>query len=363
MDQSLFLEIVGRYFPKLVVSYTNLINGKDSEVPYYHLRFLRPQFSITGQWESVTNYNRRVAADVISLDSPIPLKRRPSTASISGEIPKVAIKRHLNETQLSQLQLLLGRQNDNLPEIRRILFEDTPFVIDGQYEKRELLFLQALSTGTILVDQNTNVGTGVRVDFGYLPANQFNASVVWGNTGYTPLSDLADMVAKSISDGKRITRFMLDRATFNQIAMSDEAKALVNPWAAVGNGSGLFAPTQEQLNMSVEAQWGYRFEIIERTVEVEINGVYQTVTPWSAGQIIGVNNENLGVLVHSRVAEMDFPVGGVMYQRSGVGGEILVKKYRTVEPALSESTASESRWLPVLSDVDRIYKLDSTTIA
>lgn len=360
MEPSLFLEIVEKYFPKLVTSYTETLNGENQVPPYYHLRFLRNEYSITGKFEALTNYNQRIAADVIALDSPIPLKRRPSVASVPGEIPKIATKRHLNETQLTQLQLLMGRQEDNLPEIRRILFEDVPKVIDGQFEKRELLFLQGFSSGLIVADNTNNVGTGIRIDFGYLSQNQFTATVAWGGAGYTPLSDLARVAESAGNNGYPITRFLMRRAQFNQIAASDEAKALVYPLAALGSTAGLFAPNAEQLNAALETQWGFQLEIIERNVMVEINGVQQSINPWAAGQVIGINNENVGALVWAKVAEMDFPVGGVTYQRAGQGGNILVKKYRQVEPALSESTASESRSLPVIGNVNQIFKLDTT---
>lgn len=360
MEPSNFLELVEKYFPKLVVSYTETLNGENQVPPYYHLRFLRHEYSMTGKFEALTNYNQRIAADVIALDSPIPLKRRPSVAALPGEIPKIATKRHLNETQLTQLQLLMGRQEENLPEIRRILFEDVPKVIDGQFEKRELMFLQGLSSGLVVADNTNNVGTGIRFDFGYLPQNQFTATVAWGSTGYTPLSDLAVVADAADNAGYPITKFLLSRATFNQIANSDEAKALVNPLAAIGSTAALFAPNLDELNSRVQTQWGYTFEIIQRNVMVEINGVQQSINPWATGQVIGINNESIGALVWSKVAEMDFPVDGVVYQRAGQGGNILVKKYRQVEPALSESTASESRSFPVIGNVNQIYKLDTT---
>lgn len=362
MEPSNFLEIVEKYFPKLVVSYTESLNGENQVPPYYHLRFLRHEYSMTGKFEALTNYNQRIAADVIALDSPIPLKRRPSVAALPGEIPKIATKRHLNETQLTQLQLLMGRMEDNLPEIRRILFEDVPKVIDGQFEKRELMFLQAFSSGLVVADNTNNVGTGIRFDFGYLPQNQFTANVAWGGAGYTPLSDLARVAAYAGDTAMLpISRFFMRRAQFNQIAASDEAKALINPLAgALGSSSALFAPDLDELNARLVSKWGFDIEIIERPVMIEINGVQQTINPWAAGQVIGVNNENVGALVWAKVAEMDFPVGGVTYQRAGQGGNILVKKYRQVEPALSESTASESRSMPVIGNVNQIFKLDTT---
>lgn len=358
MEPSLFIEYVERYFPKLVISVTNFLNDQSKLPVYYHQRFLRPEFSITGKWDAISRYNTAVMADVIALDSSIPLKRRPTVNSVTGEIPKIATERQLNESQLSQLQLLTGRAQENDLQIRQLLFEDVPAVIRGQYERMEAMFLQAFSSGVMLVDVDTNVGTGIRVDFQYPAANQFTATVVWGDPGYTPLSDLQVAVDKASADGFPIRLFLIDRPTFNLIAASDEAKNLFAN--SQGIQTGTFAPTLDQLNTAVETNWGYRFELIERSVVAEINGVQTSFIPWEAGQVIGINNEQVGALVWSNVAEMSFPVGGVTYQRAGRQNYILVKKYRSVRPSLAEFTASESRSLPVIGNVNQIYKLDST---
>src|SRR5690606_26153686 len=142
--------------------------------------------------------------------------------------------------------------------------------------------------------------------------------------------------------------------TMTLIAQSDEAKSLVYPAATQLNAA--FPPSVEDLNTAVARQWGYRFEVIERSSVYEINGVQTTANPWEAGQVVGINNEDLGALVWTVIAAMAFPVAGVTYQRAGSGGYMLVKKYRVNRPSLAELTASESKSLPVLADVNRIYK-------
>lgn len=358
MEQTLFKDYVEKYFEPLVLEYNDYINGELKDLHYYHLDFLTPRYSATGEWASITTYNQYVKADTIALDASIPVKRAPSLAQATGKLPKVATRRQLNETGLREIQLLEGLGGNQSAEIRRLIFEHVPQVIRGQYEAHEFMFLQALSTGIMTVNNENNNGTQFRVDFGYKAENKGFASVIWGQTGYKPLSDLDALAEKARAKGSPIRRWLLDRNTFNQIRNSDEAKALFNPLAPI------VALNLEQLNMVALDTYGFIFEIIERVVEIEDkDGNRKTVTPWEAGQVIGISDERLGALVYSDVAEMSFPAAQVMYQRAGVNNYMLVKKYRVVEPSLAEVTASESLSLPVLSNVDRIFKFDSTAVA
>lgn len=357
MEPTQFLEYIAKYAPKLILKITDYLNDTQRERPYYHQRYLTPRYSVTGSWEIVNKYNKAIAADVIALDSSIPLKSNPSIEMYGGEIPKIAIEKAFNESDLRKLDLMMA---SNTPEsqIIEFIFEHLPAVITGQYERHELNFLQGLSTGQILLTNADNVGTNVRVDFGYKAENKFNASVVWGQAGYTPLSDLERVVEKSRADGTPIRKFLIDRATFNLIRKSDEAKAYWNPLTANQPALSL-----DQLNSAVEGVLGFTFEIIERTVVTEINGKQTIVNPWEAGRVIGITREDLGALVYTDLAESRHPVAGVNYQKAGNNGYILTKQYRLVRPSLKEITASESMSLTVLSNVNEIYSLDSTATA
>lgn len=357
MNPSLFEAYVATWFPKLVISVTETFNDKNRPQPYYYRRFLRKEFSLDGKFTSLSRVNRLIMADVVAMDSSIPLKRRPSVAELPGEVPKIATERYLNESDLTKLRLM-DRSGQPEARIVRELFADIPAVIGGQYEKIEWMFLRALSTGVLLVDQTNNVGTGIRFDYGYVAANQFTATIPWGTTNYTPISDLIVMSNKARLDGTPIVRFLLDNATMNLILQSQDARNYVGGLTFPGAVSAV-SPTLDQLNTAMSGAYGFVFERIDRSCTFEINGVQTTTTPWQAGQVIGITSEQLGSLVWSEVAESWVRPEGPAYQ---IADEfILVKKYHVIRPSLAEFTASESRALPVISDVQRIYKLDSTT--
>lgn len=358
MEPSLFLDLVEKYFPRLVLATVETINGvENNNKPYYFRRFLGTRFSLSGKWEALSVSGTRIMADVIAMDSSIPLKKRPALSSASGEIPKIAMEMALNESDLTNLQLMASSTQIPEGQIIRSLFQDTTSVIVGQYERLEHMFLEGLSTGAVVVAKGNNVGTEIRLDFQYRPGNQFLSSVAWSDPTSTPLQDLAYMVAKAEVDGNPINRILLDRTTMNNILKSADAKALYAESNGVVSGVA-FAPTDAQLNAATQNKWGYVFEVVVRTTQYQIDGVDVAVQPWAAGQVVGINNENLGDVVWSRLAEMSAPVGGVTYQ---IADEfILASKYRVNRPSLAEFTSSQSRALPVVSSVQQIYHMDST---
>ena len=116
------------------------------------------------------------------------------------------------------------------------------------------------------------------------------------------------------------------------------------------------------MNSIVESNLGFTFEIIERTVRVEIDGKEKSITPWKAGMVIGITSDDLGALVYTDVVEYDNKVAGVDYRTAGNNNYIMTKQFRMNRPSLKEITASESMSLTVLSNVNEIYSFDSTTV-
>lgn len=357
MEPSLFIDLVDRYFSGLVLSVTKEINSADRPDPLYFPRFLSRRFSMSGKWDALSSVNSRVMADVIAMDSSIPLKRRESLSKAAGDIPKLGMEMQLNETQLTEL---LTMQRADFPESQIIdeLFRDTVACIRGQYERLDYLFLKGLSAGVVEIDSSDNVGVGVRLDYQYMSQNQFTSSVPWSNPLATPFKDLEPLLAKARADGNPIRTIMLDRTTWNNILATSEAKAIYAEAIGVITGTPASFIPSDRFNSVVQAQFGFSFEIVERTCRYQINGVNTDVTPWEAGQVIALNNNNVGALVWSFLAEAQRPVAGVTYQTADEF--ILARKYHTVKPSFAEFTSSQSRAVPVIANVSQIYKLDST---
>lgn len=359
MVQSAFIEYIQKWFPGIVVRMVETTNDSKNPITYLHKTMLRKDYSVDGKWASVNVANTLVAADVVAMDSSLPLKKRDSITKATGDIPKMGMELKLNEKQLTDLDTLVA-QGATEQQIIAKLFQDVPKVIGGVYERNEAMFLEGLSTGVTLVEDAENVGTGVRLDFGYRVANKFGVGVLWSDpTNAKPFDDIQKVIDKANLDGNTISSVLLDRATFNRLAASAQAKELF-AFSQGFVGNKIPAPDLSQMNVFTNNRYGFTFQIVDRSIRVERNGIPSTYKPWADGAVVFLTSNVVGSLVWARLAEQNHPVAGVEYQTAD--DYILVSKYRKNEPSISEHTKSQARVVPVISNVDQIYVLDSKTV-
>ena len=213
MEQSYYFEIIQRYLPQLLLQTVETLNEKHTnELTYLFKQRLSPMFSADGRWTSLTGMYTRVAADVVALDSELPIKSRDAIEMVSGDIPKMGMKLWLSEKDLKEIDTMI-RSNVSVAQIVQKIFRDMPRVIEGIWERIEDIFLSELSTGIGLSKRNN--GTGVRLNVGYLDANKFGTSVLWSDAETsTPVDDLQKVFDKAIEDRLKVmdqTAFALCR--------------------------------------------------------------------------------------------------------------------------------------------------------
>lgn len=362
MEKSFFSDYVKKYFPTLVLRTVERMNGDpESLIPsYWFKRLLTTTYSVDGRWSALLGEYGRVAADFVALDSSLPIKRRDSLEKVSGEIPKLGMEMNLNEKQMKDIRIMISM---NLPEeeiIAKIL-NDVPRVIEGIYERNELTFLQGLSTGVAELFPYSadvdNVGTSIRLDYGFKPENQFGVEALDLSKIIDDLRRLEDKARNE--DGNVLKHAYMKRSTFQKIIQSPQFKE----YFAFGKGfvgSNVTIPTFEQANSVFSEQFGFTVSFTDRVMNTERNGKRTVINPWKDGMITITAEENIGNLVWTDLAEAGSPVAGVNYQTAD--GYILVSKYSTVRPSFAEFTTSQAMALPIISKVDKIYQLDTNTI-
>ncbi|WP_417444640.1 major capsid protein [Joostella sp.] len=359
--ESLFKEYVDKWMDKLVLSVSNKINGKDGEPVYLHLTWLTKKYSPTLQWEALSGNGTTVAADVVSLDSELPLKLRDSLKTASGDVPKIGMKMYLNESQLQNIDIMKsrgGREN----EIVAALFNDLQKCIYGVHERLEYMLLQALSTGVTTIanegaDQN-NTGKGIRVDYGIPSENQFTVADLWTDVSSTPLDDIDIVLSKASGDGVAINTVKMDRVTFNNFKKTTQVKEAYASFAVGFIGQKTAVPTLDKVNEFLLSDKGFTIEIIDRSIKIERNGVRTSVKPWEEGRVTFLTSNNVGSLVYGDLAEENHPVEGVTYTKTSTF--VLASKYSVTEP-LQEFSRAMANVIPVLENVDQIYILDTKT--
>ena len=363
MLRSLFSELIEKYFPVLAGDIEERINGERVEPTMLHKTMLTEEYSADLTWGS-TDLNRSiVAADVVSLESSLPLKKRDVIESASGTIPKLGLKYERGEKFISDINVMRAKGVDE-EQIAVKVLDDVNKCYDGIEVRKEIMFEQALSTGLTVIKDGTmyagNDGTGIRVDYGYPAANAFNAATTWGSTGYAPITDIRTMIDAADAKGVTISHLWMNRSKFDEIRTSEEGKQLAATFAGVvvTQTNRLPVPGRAAFNDAMADEFGVTVHVVNGSFREQLpNGTFNTVTPWEATSVIGTTSENVGRLVYGTLAEETNPVADVQYEKSGT--HVLISKFSETDP-LVEYTAAQALCIPVIDGVSSIYKLSTT---
>lgn len=363
MEKSLYFQYTEKFFPALVRQIVEKMNGvraTANPLTYLYRNHLTPQYSADGRWASVTAEYTRVAADVVSLDSELPLKSRDAITTATGSIPKLGLKLYLTEKQMKDLDAMIATNTPSTQVLQK-MFEDVPRVIEAIYERIEDMFLSELSSGVGISTRSG--GTGVRIDVGFLPANKFFVDVLWANSETaTPLDDIQKIFDKAMDDQNIITDVFADDAALNAMYKSKQVRSqyAFNQGISTAAGSNVPVLDFEKIASVFKAKWDINLHRVARKIKTELNGTKQSHTPWQSGMLTFTCSDILGDLVWTNCAEASRPVAGVVYET--VDDYILTSRYSLNDP-LREFTASQAMVVPILSNVDQIYTLNSKAVA
>ena len=367
MHESLFIEFVEKFFKPIVGKITEKFNGKKEEETLLHKTMLTEEYSPDLTWGSTELNHSVVAADVVALDSSLPLKKRDAISNASGTIAKIGMKFRKGEKQITNINIMRARGTDEATIASKI-FDDVPKAIKGVDIRNEILFEQALSTGQVLVtdasdDNSTNDGTGIRVDFGYKDEHKFKTTVApWGKSVANPIDDLRQMFDKAAEDGDVISEVYVTKKYFNLMRKSAQAKLLTATFEnqVVTKIALLPVPSQQDFLAALADEFDATFHIVKGTFKVENpDGSTTAVRPWVEANIIGVPSTVVGRLVYGTLAEETNPVANVNYEKSG--SYILISKYSKNDP-LEEFTSSQALCLPVIDGAESIYMLTADEV-
>ncbi len=355
MKESLFIEYVKKIFPKLQTIIEKINGKRGNKLTYLHKTMLRKEYSADQKWESASVNTTYVSADMVAMDSPLPAKNRDSIAHANGTLPKVGMKKILRETQINAINIMKA-QGASFTSIANKLTNDPVACSVGIDEKNEANFLTALSNGIVIVEDENNTGTGLRINFNYMPENCFGVE----EPNFISYDDIKNVLSKADADGNSITTIMLALSTYNAIRQTQWAKELVANYRGqtVVEGTKLPVPTASLFDEAfADDNNGIKFLKVDRTVISEKNGKRKPYKPWNANKIIFLTTEEVGALVWGTLAEKTNPVSGVVY--STVDEYKLISKYSKNDP-LQEFTSGQALVLPVIENVDQIYSLDIT---
>lgn len=358
---TMFGAYIDKFFKGVIDRVTERWNDKKNEPTLMFKTMLREEYSADLTWTSSTLNHSIVAADVVSMDSSLPLKKRPTLRVASGEIAKIGIKYALKEKEISDINVMRAK-GQTPAQIAAKILNNVPRVIKGIDTRIEIMFEQALSTGSVLVESPENDGTGVRASFGYDAAKTFHATAAaWSDaSNATPITDLRQMF--DVEDNG-ITDVYMRKSDFDDMRKTAEVKELVatDRNQVIISSATLPVPPRQATLDALAAEFGATFHIVNNTFRCEKpDGSYVTVTPWAAGAVVGVPASVVGRLVYGTLAEDMNRVAGVTYQKSG--NYALISEYSVNEPSLMEFTAGQSLAMPVIDDGDSVFVLHADSV-
>lgn len=356
MIRSIFAEYVDRVYPSFS-RVNEKINGKQKEITYLHKTMLRRVHSLDKKWESASFNNVYVAADMVAMDSPLPIKSRPAVSSANGKLPKVGMLKQMKETEINELDALVQR-NANFAEIAKRIMDDALACTKGIDLKNEYNFLYALSHGYVLVEDADNTGVGIRVNYNYPERNTFGVV----KKDHVSHEDIDRVLAAADNASVTIDHIAISKTLFDKMRKEQWAREMVANYRGITivQNSNLPVPTASQFEEAFKDEFGdITFNVIDTSIPIEKNGVPSPTKPFAKENMIFYSGEVVGALVWGDLAEKSHPVEGVRYVT--VDEFKLIARFGETNP-LREYTSGQALVLPVIEDVDQKFMLNTTIV-
>lgn len=299
-----------------------------------------------------------VMADVISYDASAPEKKREVVSKASGDIPKTALKRSMNESEYLKYRNLRAKVQgrSDLSDLLDLVFKDLDFVYNGVRARMEFLSMQVLSTGTLELTNENNNGmiTKTAVDFGVPSDNKKAVSTVWSSSSTAkPLNDLEELFYTARDKGVTGQYFIMDRPTFRLLQNADDTSSRVKNYI---NQRGNFALTLDVINSYMVANDLPQIVVIDPVVRFEGNDHERTIVrPYKEGRVVMVADRQVGSIQHGPIAAEE-SAELKKYATLVKQGFVLTSKWATLDP-FKEWTAAEANAFPVLDDPEELFFL------
>lgn len=305
------------------------------------------------------------AASVVSRDAETPLRARQAIAKLSGEIPAIKVMRKLNESHVRDYMALQELSNISdkakADQVWKLIWDDSKYVADSVDKRIDVMCAQALSTGKINIDSDTNPDGIVlpAIDLLHPDENKTNASVDWATSSTSkPIEDISAVVDKAAGTGLMFEKIIMDAKAYALFAKSAQVKDSVSAFFGITKSasSSATAPiTLDRINEYMMASRLPVIEVVNIKVAIEKNGVSSVMNPWEEANVAFVPAGNLGEIKNAVAVEETRPVEKVVYAKKE---NTLISKWSNNEP-FGEWTKAELNAFPALTAINQIHLLST----
>lgn len=328
--------------------------------PVYFPNFFGIVQKTSLKWETLTGEKGApVIADVISFDASAPQKKREIVGKMSGDIPKTAIKRGMNESDWNEYQQLSRDVNGdaNLQAILDLAFKDQDFVYNGVRGRFEWWCMQLMSKGGFVLNSTNNNGivTEEFVGCGMPSVNKKVSSKDWADTANADgLQDIEDVVTAASDAGTSISYVVMRVSDFSLLKKQAATIAKVKAWI---NSTTKVVVTKEVINNYLAAQEKpVTIITVDPAIQIENAAhVRTTVNPWESKRVCFLSDLQVGDIQHGPIAAESSEA----YNKKAITLKkdfVFISKWSELEP-FKEWTKAEANAIPVINDPDSMYIL------
>lgn len=336
--------------------------------PMYFPNFFGTKKVSTLTWETlVGEQGAPVIADVISFDASAPQKSREVIRKLSGDIPKTALKRGMNERDYNEYLRLQYECNGDADKLAllNLAFKDQDFVYNAVRGRMEWFGLQLLSRGGFALNVTNNNGL-VTVEFvgcGMPKENRRVSTADWSNAATANgLQDIADTLEAASLNGRTIKYVVMHASDFLLLCKQKSTADTLKGWL---NMSGRLTVTKDTINQYLATQ-AFPVQIVTVNPAVRIENsahVRKTISPWERKRVTFLEDLRVGDIQHGPIAAENAPSvreKALMVRRDFV----LITRWSELSP-FKEWTQAEANAMPVINDPDGLYilKTDGTAWA
>lgn len=336
--------------------------------PMVFPNFFRTVGTDSLKWETLTGRKRvPVMAEVISYDASFPEKRRDKVTKASGDIPKIAISRSMNESDYNKYINLSRYVNgrSDLKQLLDLVFEDLDFCYNGVRARMEYLAMAILSNGqlSLATTNSNNIITETALDFGVPAENKFGYNTTgigsgypWSNANATPLVDLSKMAQKALNDdGVTGSYFIMTTPTFNYLRNATDTTTRIKNYI---NQTGKFNVTKDAINSYLISEGLPTIVVINpKLTNEDLEHTQSIVSPFSTAHVVMIPDAVIGSIQAGPIAaerSAELRKIATMVKKDW----ILTMKWSELNP-FKEHTSAEANAFPVLDDPETLFYLDT----
>lgn len=335
--------------------------------PYYYPTLFPLKETANLTWKTLqAKVGLKIAADLVARGARVDKKARNAINKIMGDIPKIAIKRTMDEEELTDYDIMVA-QHSNDPDLRALIeawAEDTKFCFDGVNNRIEWMALHMIShAGKLSVTSENNAHIISEYDADYeIPAEQKKGTAVaWTNAATAkPVSvDLKNIVKAARKEGHSLKYCFMNVDTFNAFVEIEEVQKVCASYVA----NALDMQQIPDLNAVNNAfkklpyLYGLQIVVIDQEISVELpdGTLLPSANPFVSNVCAFTESTTLGNTFYK--IPIDMKVEGTAAIKA-LNGPVCIKKFGNEEP-IEEVTMGIANACPAWAGSERCWFLDT----